>query len=358
MNAIGPRVDIAALLADPDAIRDGAPTLLRRSDGAGLLYGSAVNLFCGAPGSGKTWFALQAVVEVAEAGCPVWLLDYESTGLLTTERLRALGLRPDDAQNVHYHVVAGPMTVEDRHKLDRAAGEEAPVLIVIDSVAEALAAEGCDENVASEVGRWFADFVRPLARRGAAVLLLDHVVKNREGRGGWARGSGHKLAAIDGAAYGLEVVEPWHRGSSGSGALVILKDRAGHVGGHGAAAADVHVHVGDAGAQVRIILDPPAGDPAAPMQAARPAFLTPDDVAERLAHSGGMWDSLGAAMDALALSKAGARTAISRAIAARRIVEVRQGNRVSYRLPESDRLDLDCQALLAETSGDEAPMGE
>ena len=342
---------MAALMADPNLGDEGAPDVLRRSDGTALLYSGGANLVCGAPGCGKTWVALQAVVEIAEAALPVWMLDYESTPTVTAGRLAALGLLADDAGHIHYHNVAGPMTAADRHRLVTGIDEQCPALIVIDSVVEALGADGFDENSASDVARWFADLVRPLARSGAAVLLLDHVAKDKEGRGTWARGSGHKLAAIDGAAYGLEVEAPWHRGSSGSGTLTILKDRAGHVGGRGAIAAGVKVHVGDGGAQVRIILEPPAGDPTAPVQATRPAILAPDAVAERLAHSGGTWPSLADAIAALKLSKAATRAAIDRALAARAIVEVREGSRTTYRLPESDQLDLDLQELLAERHG-------
>jgi hypothetical protein len=48
------------------------------------------------------------------------------------------------------------------------------------------------------VASWLELLPRWAARLGAAVLVLDHVVKNVETRGRWATGSQHKLAGLDG----------------------------------------------------------------------------------------------------------------------------------------------------------------
>jgi hypothetical protein len=349
MSAIGPRIDLGKLIDDPNLALDGAPAILRRSDGKALLYERSANLLCGLHGSGKTWLALQALVEVAEGSCPAWMFDYESGPEVTARRLAALRLSSEDAERIHYHVLNGPLTEEDRSKLGREVEKEFPYLIVIDSVAEAIAAQGLDENSASDTARWFSEIVRPLTRKGCAVLLLDHVAKDREGRGSWARGSGHKLAMIDGAAYGIEVKEPWHRGGPGSAELVILKDRNGHVGGHGSIAANMRVNVLEGGQRVIITLNPSSVDNTAPPRGAgKNKRLSPHDVVDRLADSGGRWMNRDEAAKALGFGKAATRAAIDEAVSAGLIVEQKHGRVTGYRLAASDELDVELQELVKE----------
>ena len=76
----------------------------------------------------------------------------------------------------------------------------------MDSIGESLAAEGFKPNDDDDVTRWFRLLPRRLARNGAAVMGVDHVTKSAEGRGLYAIGSQRKLAAIDGAAYLVDVV--------------------------------------------------------------------------------------------------------------------------------------------------------
>ncbi len=66
-------------------------------------------------------------------------------------------------------------------------------------------------------------------RTGAAVVLVDHVTKSTEGRGRFAIGAQAKMAALDGAAYSVEVAEPLGRGLRGAVRLWIGKDREGAV---------------------------------------------------------------------------------------------------------------------------------
>ena len=60
------------------------------------------------------------------------------------------------------------------------------------------------------------------------MLLLDHVVKDRESRGRWPIGGQHKLAGID-VAYSLRLIEPFARGRTGRAAVKVEKDRPGRV---------------------------------------------------------------------------------------------------------------------------------
>ncbi len=64
--------------------------------------------------------------------------------------------------------------------------------------------------------------------------MIDHVAKDRASAGRWAVGAGQKLALIDGAAFGLEVLNPLGRGRNGQVRITLAKDRPGalrrHVG--------------------------------------------------------------------------------------------------------------------------------
>jgi hypothetical protein len=83
----------------------------------------------------------------------------------------------------------------------------------------------------------FRLIANPLARSGTSVLMLDHVVKNRENRGNDARGSGRKREALSGVMLTMRVTSPWrravHESVSGAFTLTVTKDRPGHVGAIG-----------------------------------------------------------------------------------------------------------------------------
>ena len=95
---------------------------------------------------------------------------------------------------------------------------------------------------------------RPLADAGAAVAVVDHVTKARDGRGRWGRGSGAKLGEAD-AGFSLEVTQPFARGHPGEAVLRVAKDRYGVIGPEGSVAATVAFTVNVAG-HLRIVLHP------------------------------------------------------------------------------------------------------
>ena len=108
---------------------------------------------------------------------------------------------------------------------------------------------------------------RTLARAtGAGVLLLDHVPKppssNDRARRGleadlYPRGSGHKIAALDGAAYMVTAVEPLSRQQVGIVDLIIGKDRGGYIGPKRAPAARVTITPHDDGRRITTRVDMP-----------------------------------------------------------------------------------------------------
>jgi len=66
----------------------------------------------------------------------------------------------------------------------------------------------------------------PITEAGAAPVLLDHVVKNREGRGKYAIGSERKASGAI-VHVGFKLHTPLSRGGTGKARLVTHKDRPG-----------------------------------------------------------------------------------------------------------------------------------
>src|SRR5262249_20266210 len=76
-----------------------------------------------------------------------------------------------------------------------------------------------------------------------AVVQIDHVAKDKDGRGRFAIGGQHKLAGIDGAAFVVEAIKPFGRGLSGWARVTVSKDRPGWIRQHarGDVVGELHV---------------------------------------------------------------------------------------------------------------------
>ncbi len=249
---------------DIDAILSGewvppTPSLLRRSDGAGLLYPGKVHSLAGEPGGGKTWVALMAAAQVLADGGSVLWLDWEDRLDTAVRRLMQLGVKPDALRGGRFAYVEPTFAVVGgglpRNVADVSDG---CALVVLDSMGEALAHSMLDQNSDGEVATWMARTARRLADGGAAVLILDHVVKDSEARGRWAIGSQRKLAAIDGAAYGLVTSQAFTRDAPGRAAVKCSKDRGGNYQA-GATVAEI-VMAPDGAGGVRVVVRPPDVD--------------------------------------------------------------------------------------------------
>ena len=104
--------------------------------------------------------------------------------------------------------------------------------MVVDGVTDLFGLFGLSYDANQEVAEVFQTLLRPLADAGPAVVTVDHVTKSRDGRGRWAIGGQHKLAAVSGAAYTVDVVHPFGRGQRGVAKVWLSKDRPGHVAYH------------------------------------------------------------------------------------------------------------------------------
>lgn len=246
--------DLAALLETDLEPESG--TFLTRTDGTSLLYAGKMHVFQAEPSSGKSWISLHAVREVLDIGGAAIYLDFEDTPAGILRRLRNLGCSVDAMrERLVYARPVGRYGPAERLQVDRLLDRLNPDLVVIDGVGESLSRNGLSEDKADDVLRWFDLFPRPIAETGAAVLMIDHVAKDPEQRGRWARGSGAKLGAVDGASYQVKVVQPFSRHRSGSVKLVVAKDRPGQFS-IGEVAALVKIEPHAAGERVVLTVEP------------------------------------------------------------------------------------------------------
>src|SRR5262245_30986362 len=220
-------VDMTAVLDDD--LSPPQPVWLLRDDRQALIYREMLHLIVGESESGKSWVGLLACMQAIASGRPALYVDYESTPQVAASRLLALGCSKDSIVNGLVYVrPAEPLTDATVEDLAPHVREEPPSVAVVDGVNEGLAVQGLDMNSATDVGRFYRALPRRLARIGAAVLMLDHPVKNREDRGRWASGSQHKISGVD-VAYTIEATKPFGVGLHGISRLRLAKDRPGSI---------------------------------------------------------------------------------------------------------------------------------
>lgn len=217
---------------DLTAVLDGSwqpplPTVGKRSDGIGLFYPGRSHTIISETEGGKTWLALSAALDEMADGNHVVYFDFEDSEGGIVGRLLTLGAhRSTINERFHYLRPTDPLgtgiNVDD---LNRVLADHQPTLGIIDGVTEAMTLHGLNplDNVDAAV------FGRMLPRRitetGAAAVSLDHVVKDRDGRGRYALGAVHKLNGLDGASYVLENRAPFGVGLTGRSTIRIAKDR-------------------------------------------------------------------------------------------------------------------------------------
>ncbi len=220
------RVDLAGVLRGE--FHEIIPTVLRREDGRALFYRGHTNGTHSDSGIGKTWIATIAAAQEMHVGSRVLWVDLENPGPeIVLDRLRRLGV-PDDLILAHldYRRPSEPFTRHVVDDLEQAVTEDNASLVVVDSLGEAFALAGLDENKDVEVGPWMRSVARRLEATGAAVLLIDHSTKAADNPL-HPSGSKRKRAAITGASYLIEAPKPLTKEHGGRLRLVSAKDRHG-----------------------------------------------------------------------------------------------------------------------------------
>ncbi len=267
-------IDLAPILAGIQAgdIVGPVPALMARTDGAMLLYPGEVHSLAGEPESGKGWITLACSAAVVASGEHVLYIDFEDAPASIITRLLALQAAPADIlERFTYVRPCDPFGIEAFTTL---LTTREYALGIIDGLSEAYGLLGLDPYSNPDAAKFLTALPRPIAQRGAAVILIDHVVKSKETRGRYALGAQHKLAGIA-VAYGTDVIRPPSRTDTGLIKLKVEKDRHGHVRGHAVAGeiALVHIAPEDNGQRVTVTLEPPNTIISPTTGSIRPTFL-------------------------------------------------------------------------------------
>ncbi|HEY9379499.1 MAG TPA: hypothetical protein VIQ02_20670, partial [Jiangellaceae bacterium] len=126
-----------------------------------------------------------------------------------------------------------PITdVVSRGDLAELIGDTRPSYVAIDGVTEGMVLHGLDPLSNKDAATFGRFLPTAIARRGPAVVSLDHVTKSPDGRGRYAIGAVHKLNGLNGAAYLLDNRHPFGIGVKGTSTIKIAKDRPGQIRRH------------------------------------------------------------------------------------------------------------------------------
>lgn len=197
---------------------------------AGWLYAGAVNGLAGESGCGKTWTALVSSQIELMAGNAVVFVDLEDSPVGVAGRLLALGVPRDLILERFVYIRPDEAFRDDvRSLLWQVLEVMQPTLVVLDSTGESMALEGTDPNSDDGVARWFQRVARPIAERGPAVLLLDHLPKSDTAAAS-PIGSQRKRSAISGV-QGIQTVAKgmsFAKGRAGIAKITVSKDRHGN----------------------------------------------------------------------------------------------------------------------------------
>lgn len=232
------QVNLARILAGEQP--DQPPTILPRTDGICLLYPGKVHVINSEPETGKSWLALHACITEMRHTRHVLYVDFEDSAGEIVNRLLHLGAHPEHILDLfHYVRPDDQLNPAATNRLATIADTHQTSLCVLDGVTEAMSLAGLSIKDNDDIARFYALLPRPIVRTGAAVLLLDHLVKDKDNQGRWGIGGQHKLAGIDGVVYKFERITPFAPRHPGASRLSISKDRAGQVRAHATGANQV-----------------------------------------------------------------------------------------------------------------------
>jgi hypothetical protein len=209
-------------------------TLLQRSDGVGLLYPRMTHSLHGESESGKSWVALWELSRLIKAEMPCAMIDFESDAGVVVSRLLLLGTPVKlIAKWFHYRrPERSPAGDPEELAAWNALMITAYVLVVLDGVTDAMGLFGKASKDNDDAAAFAKLLPRQIAdRTGAAVLMIDHVTKDKEGRGRFMIGGQAKMASLTGAAFTIDVVSPLGEGMRGELEIRVAKDRHGRIRG-------------------------------------------------------------------------------------------------------------------------------
>lgn len=219
--------DVAEILAR-GPITPPAPTVGLRSDGAGLFYAGQVNMLFGDPESGKTLLAQCAAADELYLGRSVLIIDLDHNGAYATvSRFRSMGMKPEVLANPDRFRYSEP---EDALEIDGIIADAKgwqPDLVIIDSIGELLPVFAASSNSADDFTRVHARAIKPFAKLGATVVVIDHLAKGGDSRSFGSTGTAAKKRAIGGTMLRVVAVDQFAPGHGGKAEVSISKDRHG-----------------------------------------------------------------------------------------------------------------------------------
>lgn len=197
------------------------PTLLPRTDGRCLLYPGKLHSFHGESESGKSLVLLWEAVRLAAQGESTLWVDFDSDPAETVTRMRAMG-KTDGSNFVYVRPDDRPRGEKDAELLFGTRHS----LIVLDGVTDAMSLFGYSITDNDDFSKFARLLLRPLAEKtGAAVVIVDHVTKDKDNRGRFAIGAQSKMSILTGASYLVEVVSLVAVGVRGEISIRVGKDR-------------------------------------------------------------------------------------------------------------------------------------
>ncbi|MDO0976019.1 AAA family ATPase [Mycolicibacterium frederiksbergense] len=219
---------LAGELPDPPT-----PTVLARQDGRQLFYRGQVNTVFGDPESGKTFVALAACAESLCAGGRALFFDLDhNTMPAIVLRLIMLGVPREILADSDRFRYCEPMGAVDLHQVvDDCAGWR-PDVVVVDSLGELLPMLGASSDSADDFTMAHAKVLKPLARCGAAVIVVDHLAKSPTSRVHGPGGTMAKRRVLGGVSLRVKVGRAFAPGKGGTAHLILNKDRHGGVRAH------------------------------------------------------------------------------------------------------------------------------
>lgn len=214
-------------------IQETLPDFLQRDDGQHIFYTGQLNWMHGDSGSGKTWVALMGAAQTLNNGGRIIWVHYEDpTPRTILTRLQTLGL---DHQTLidrfHYWTPIGlGLTDKQQHQwLTQTCQTLQPDMIILDSIGEAMGADGISEDKDEYVGPWLTKTLRHLVNNGHGVIGIDHMTKEGAKTDDLnPSGSKRKRAAITGHSVLVKALTPPTKTTAGTLALICAKDRHGN----------------------------------------------------------------------------------------------------------------------------------
>ena len=206
-------------LADPKYAAAPDPPAIH-----GMLYARKRHVLSGPPESAKTLVAYLLLLSAMRDGWHVAIIDFEMGPTAARQLLHELGATQDELTDIYYVEPSAPPSEANYQALIECETR----LVLLDAAIGAYDAQGLDDNKRQDAEKFAGTWIAPLWQAEIATLLIDHVVKNVDGRGKYTIGSERKLGGAD-VHLGLEALKTLSRGGSGLIKVHVHKDRPGYM---------------------------------------------------------------------------------------------------------------------------------